>query len=189
MSCQTENRESAPAVSANIPTGEEATPVVEQPNQEVATSKRQRLKYSTAVTKHHPPFVKMIQRALNKYGKKKSDPGINKTQLYHYLRDTFGVKKGGNTPARVQKALHELRRAGKAKILEKGIWKAGVGKKNISKSAKSSIRSRGNKNASCTTLKTSKRAVSAKKVNKKVIKPKKRVRNCDSFIDDMVNDL
>merc|ERR1712200_174199 len=98
---------------------EKANAAVEQPNLE---SKRQRVKYSTAVTKHHPPFVKMIQRGLNKYGKKKSDPGMNKAQLYHYLRDTFGVIK-----------------AGKAKILERGVWKAGAEKKLKTKSLKSSV--------------------------------------------------
>merc|ERR1719376_512521 len=39
----------------------------------------------------------MIQRGLNKCGKKSSDPGMNKAQLYHYLRETFGVTKGGST--------------------------------------------------------------------------------------------
>merc|ERR1719376_996332 len=70
----------------------------------------------------------MIQRGLNKCGKKSSDPGMNKAQLYHYLRETFGVTKGGSTPASVEKALHELRKAGKAKMLQRGVWKAGVAK-------------------------------------------------------------
>ena len=177
MSSQTENKESSPAVSAYIPTTEKANAAVEQPNQE---SKRQRVKYSTAVTKHHPPFVKMIQRGLNKYGKKKSDPGMNKAQIYHYLRDTFGVIKGGSTPARVQKALLELRKAGKAKILERGVWKAGAEKNLKFKSLKSSVSKGNNVKASCSTLKTSKRAMptktNSKKGSKKVSTPKRKLK-------------
>merc|ERR1712013_756785 len=165
MSSQTENKESSPAVSAYIPTTEKANAAVEQPNQE---SKRQRVKYSTAVTKHHPPFVKMIQR------------GMNKAQIYHYLRDTFGVIKGGSTPARVQKALLELRKAGKAKILERGVWKAGAEKNIKFKSLKSSVSKGNNVKASCSTLKTSKRAMptktNSKKGSKKVSKPKRKLK-------------
>lgn len=157
MSSQTENKESSPAVSAT----EKANAGVEQPNLE---SKRQ--KYTTAVTKQHPPFVKMIQRGLNKCGKKSSDPGMNKAQLYHYLRETFGVTKGGSTPASVEKALHELRKAGKAKMLQRGVWKAGAEKKFKTKSLKSSKQS----NVKCrSTLKLSKRATktNSKKGSKK----------------------